>query len=266
MDLLCKWKPGLYTLTFCIFVLCKNNFLSFTHTFYTCTVSLPHWWVWQLGLPSLCQDDQLHLCSAGWLWHPSCRKPVVLSRRADRIQYEVITVRRETEEAVKLSTMEATECWKLRSIVYDNTMLYQHSCGDDLHCSDFWPLTWRAEHQVEQSCCCTLTCPSPSQTWLCTISMGREINFKASCTETVQDKEMVELILLNKCEAIVPRWRACWYSCCGQCHESQTGSWMSRTACPSYWPPYICSVDENQKFRRHVLLEIHFIVPYCLNL
>lgn len=116
MDLLCKWKPGLYTLTFCIFVLCENSFLSFTHTFYTCTVSLPHWWVWQPGLPSLCQDDQLHLCSAGWLWHPSCRKPVVLSRRAGRIQYEVITVRRETEEAVKLSTMEATECWKLRSI------------------------------------------------------------------------------------------------------------------------------------------------------
>ena len=84
-------------------------------------------------------------------------------------------------------------------------MLYQHSCEDDLHCSEFWPLTWRAEHQVEQPCCCTLTCPAPYQTWLCTGSVGGGISVKTSCTEKVQDKEMVELILLNKCEMTVPR-------------------------------------------------------------
>lgn len=57
-------------------------------------------------------------------------------------------------------------------------LFFQHSCGDDSRCSDSWPLTWHAEHQVEQSCCCTLTCPSPSRTSPYTVSVERKMNVK----------------------------------------------------------------------------------------
>lgn len=64
-------------------------------------------------------------------------------------------------------------------------------------------------------------------------------------SQDVKDNKISALILMKKCEAAVPCWQACWSPCCGRCHESLAGWWRSQTACPSYWPLCICSVDGN---------------------
>lgn len=56
--------------------------------------------------------------------------------------------------------------------------------------------------------------------------------------------EDAAMFLLDSIETAVLRWRASWSPCCGRCHESQTGSWRSRSASPSCWPPCICSGDD----------------------
>lgn len=50
----------------------------------------------------------------------------------------------------------------------------------DLHCSDSWLRPWRAAHREVLSCCCTWTCPSPSQTSACTVSVDKMTETKMS--------------------------------------------------------------------------------------
>lgn len=49
-----------------------------------------------------------------------------------------------------------------------------------IHCSDSWLRPWRAAHREAHSCCCTWTCPSPSQTSACTVSVDKMTETKMS--------------------------------------------------------------------------------------